>query len=102
MNILQFLALLAFVADHEIIKPRLPHVPGFEDFFPQPGLLRQSSPAQLGQYAAGKTLLQHLHNRRLRPALRLADQYMHMLGHDYVSRHHETMPHSHLLQNFEE
>ena len=81
VHVLEFLDCLVMVPDIEIIIPSLPEV----------GLsLQLQLPRGL--------LLQHLQGHGQLFDRRLADQQMHMLGHEHISRNHQAVASAHLLQ----
>jgi hypothetical protein len=59
------------------------------------------SPSQTPHYLLGKLLFQHLHDHRRILPLWFADQEMHMLRHDHVAHHDESVPLSNLFQDLQ-
>ncbi len=101
MHEIQFLNPLPIPAHHKIIESFLPNVPGLERLLPQLPLRRAAPPSPFSEQTPRKALLQHLHDRRRRAPVWLADQQVNVLGHDYVADYDKAIPFPHLFQDFE-
>src|SRR5579863_57332 len=102
MHVAQFLHPLLFSKDHEVIEPMLPNMPFLPGCGPHAVLPQVAVRTKFPQKTPRKTLFKRLHHDGRVGSLRLADQQMHMLGHDHISNHDKTIALADLFQYLEE